>query len=131
MNNVSVCYELEYPITSTTGAVMDYPGGTLTLHLKYCRDGPNYQGGFRFQKVRACRHKADSYCTQQEIESSDCKLVEVLESSWVEELKTSSIYGKDDDWVMHHYMFYFPDEGCYEIVADSWEVLPEKEDTLS
>jgi len=131
VNNVSICYDLKYPITHTSGAVMDYPGGTLTLHLRYCRDGPNYQGGFQFQKVRACRHKADYYCSSWEVESSSCKLVEVLNSAWVEELKASSIDGGGDDWSMHHYMFYFPDEGCYEIVADSWEALPEKEDTLS
>ncbi|MCG8428144.1 MAG: hypothetical protein MI754_12375, partial [Chromatiales bacterium] len=113
-------------ITSISGALVNYPGGTLTLDIEYCRDGPNYRSGFKFQKVRACRHKAESYCSRWEIESSDCKLVEVLKSSWIEELKSKSIHGEDDNWVMHHFMFFFPDEGCYEVIAESWEVLPEK-----
>jgi hypothetical protein len=125
MAEIAICYDLKYPITSTSGAVVDFPGGVLTLSIEYCRDGPTYKSGFRFEKVRACRHKTDIYCSRWEIESSDCKLVEMMDSKWIDELKSQSLYGQDDDWVMHHYMFYFPDEGCYEVIAESWEVLPE------
>ena len=43
VSEVCVCYDLEYPITSTSGALVNYPGGTLTLDIEYCRDEPNYR----------------------------------------------------------------------------------------
>ena len=30
-----------------------------------------------------------------------------------------------------HYMIYFDGLGCYEVIAESWEALPEKEGSLN
>ena len=37
------------------------------------------------------------------------------------------MYGKDDDcFIMRHFMFSFGEEGCFEVIAELWELLPEK-----
>lgn len=124
MIEVVVCSELKGPITHTEGVEIAYPCGQLTLHFKYCRDGPICQGGYVFRNVRAFRHKVEAYCTMEEIETSDCRLVEILDSDWVKDLHASNIYDQEL-WPMRHYRFFFPDEGCYEVVAESWVPFPD------
>ena len=130
MSEILVCHALEYPITSTIGASVINDGGTLTLNIEYARDDAYcYYSGFKFSKIRAYRYKADAYCSLWEIEFSSCTLIEVLESRWIKELRSKSMYGKDDDcFIMRHFMFSFDEEGCFEIIAGSWELLPEKRD---
>jgi len=122
MVDVAVCNELERPISYTEEVDIAFSGGLLSMRYRYSRDGPMCKGGYLFRHVRAFRHKADAYCTKDELETSYCRLVEILESGWVGELQDSNMYD-EELWPMHHYRFFFPDEGCYEVVAESWEVL--------
>ena len=128
MNKILVCHALEYPITCEISASVVNDGGTLTLNIKYARDDSYcYCSGFRFRKIRAYRYKADAYRSLWEVEFSSCKLIEILESRWVKELRSKSMYGKDDDcFIMRHFMFSFGEEGCFEVIAELWELLPEK-----
>ena len=98
MNKILVCHALEYPITCEISASVVDDGGMLTLNIKYARDDPYcYCSGFRFRKIRAYRYKADAYRSLWKVEFSSCKLIEILESRWVKELRSKSMYGKDDD----------------------------------
>lgn len=119
MKDIETCYELKGLITSTIGAKLSSTGGVLELCLSYCLDEMEVETKIFFEKVRSYRYKADSYSSVWEVDSSSCRLIEIKKSSWVDELKKSYIYGKDD-WVMHHFVFYFPEEGSYEIVAEKW-----------
>jgi hypothetical protein len=54
-------------------------------------------------------------------------LVEVLDSSWVNELKGRVSEDLNDAWQLNHYMIYFDSDGCFEIIAASWSISPEME----
>jgi len=126
-------YSIPEPSTAmhSSGAKLDFGGGTLTLRYDYDRYSDDhfvgvFRSGLRFRAVRAFRHRAESHCTSWHVEGAYDTLVEIEGSEWVAELRTLSMARKMGDWEMHHYMIYLDSSGCYEIVAQSWEVLPEE-----
>lgn len=80
--------------------------------------------GLAFTRVRAYRFRADGECTAWHIAAYE-KLVEVLDSPWIEELMAVRVgtYGPLP-WPVRHFMAYFDDAGCFEIAAADWSVLP-------
>lgn len=129
---ITECYVLPEPTTSSISDVrLEFPGGTLSLYFDYDKDGIIYHSGLRFNKVRAHSHVAEMHCPAWKIKSAYDTLVKVTDSKWVEELRESTADDRRDSWTLNHYMIYFDSDGCYEIVADSWEALPEKEGALS
>lgn len=71
------------------------------------------------------------HCPAWRIENAYDKLVKLSESKWVDDLIESTSSDHRDSWILNHNMIYFDSDGCYEIIADSWEVLPEKEGSLN
>lgn len=132
MINTAECYTLLEPSTSSlSGVRLESPGGILCLYYDYDKDGVAYNGGLRFEKVRAYSHVAEIHCPAWKIENAYDKLIKLSESKWVEELIESTVSDQRDSWILNHYMIYFDSAGCYEIIADSWEALPEKGGALS
>jgi len=84
-----------------------------------------------FKKVRAHCHTAESHCPAWKIEKAYDHLVQISESKWVEELLKSTAEDQRRSWQLNHYMIYFDNDGCYEIIAESWKALPEKQGSLS
>lgn len=126
------CYVLPEPSTSSVSDVhLEFPGGTLKLYFDYDRDGVVYSGGLLFKSVRAHSHVAESHCPAWKIEKAYDTLVQVSDSKLVEELIESTAEDQRDSWKLNHYMIYFDGDGCYEIVSESWEELPEKQGSLS
>jgi hypothetical protein len=122
-------YVLNFPSTSkTSGVNLIYPGGELDLRYEYYNDKDDeiYRGGIRFHKVRALTQTAEIYCSAWKIEHSYDTLVKIVNSPWVEDLRSNPPDDLKYSWEMNHYMIYFDSDGCYEIVAASWEVLPEE-----
>ena len=120
--NRSVCYEIPGIISHTESIGCSQPGGLLTLRFEYCADGPMHRGGFCFHRIRAYRFKAVAYCEGEDISSPRCRLVKILASDWVRELNVVDRY-QQPVGPMKHYLFYYPDFGCYEVVAQSWSLL--------
>ena len=132
MVSTAECYTLPRPSTSSVSGVrLEFPGGILCLYFDYDRDGIIYNTGLRFEKVRAHSHVAEMHCPAWKIENAYDKLVKLSESTWIDELIESTSSDHRDSWILNHYMIYFDSDGCYEIIADSWEVLPEKEGSLN
>lgn len=128
----SECYVLPEPSTSSeTGVRLEFPGGVLCLYFDYDKDGVIYNSGLRFEKVRAHSHVAEMHCSAWKIEKAYDKLVNITGSKWVEELNESTADDQRNSWVLNHYMIYFDSGGCYEIIADSWSILPEKKGALA
>ncbi|PIQ43702.1 MAG: hypothetical protein COW05_03235 [Gammaproteobacteria bacterium CG12_big_fil_rev_8_21_14_0_65_46_12] len=126
------CYLLPEPSTSSVSGVrLEFPGGVLKLCFDYDRDGVVYNGGLLFKKVRAHCHTAESHCPAWKIEKAYDHLVQISESKWVEELLKSTAEDQRRSWQLNHYMIYFDSDGCYEIIAESWKALPEKQGSLS
>ncbi len=78
------------------------------------------EAGIRFFRARAFRFRAEAHCTVWHSRDAYNELVEIVDSEWVAEL-----YRPNHPWEMHHYMVYIEDSGCYEVVSESWDWLPE------
>lgn len=125
------CYILPEPSTSSiSGVRLEFPGGTLSLLFDYDKDGETYNSGLMFKKVRAHSHTAESHCPAMKIEASYDKLVKIFDSEIIKGLLKYTAEDQRDSWSLNHFMIYFDSDGCYEIIAESWEVLPEKEGSL-
>jgi hypothetical protein len=97
------------------------------LHFDYLRDGARYRGGIRFKRVSASLYHAERCETAWHIEAAD-ELVEVENSEWLKQVRAQTMKTYRDR-EMHHYMIRLDSTGVYEIIAESWEVLPEQEGT--
>lgn len=121
----------EASTSSISGVRLEFSGGTLSLLFDYDRDGEIYNGGLVFKKVRSHSHTAESHCPAWKIEASYDKLVKLSDSEIIKELLENTAKDQKNSWSLNHYMIYFDSDGCYEVVAESWEALPEKEGSLS
>ena len=101
-------------------------GGFPTLRFSYQHDGAAHRGGIRFKRVLATRTRSARCCTEWHIQEAYDTLVEVRDSSWVDELRADIPVRWRDEQEMHHYMIYLDSAGCFEVVAASWEALPEE-----
>ena len=116
-------YQMPVPSTELV------PGAGMcgnTLRFEYSRDGAVYRGGIRFNRVLAVRSRAERCCTAWHIEGAFDTLVEVDNSAWVEEILADIAERWRNAWETHHYMIYLDSAGCFEIIAASWDVLPEE-----
>ena len=104
----------------TTEAVFHYP----EIRYGYERDGTIYKAGICFHGAAAVRQRAERCCKVWHIEDTYDTLVEVVDSPWVREIRDDTDERWRDHWEMHHYMIYL--ESCFEIIADSWEVISEE-----
>lgn len=132
MNSTSDCYLLPEPSSSSeSGVRMEFPGGNLCLYFDYDKNGVIFNHGLSFEKVRAHKFTAESHCPAWKIEKSYDNLVQILDSKDVKELIEATVEDKQKSWKLNHYIIYFDSLGCYEIIAESWKVLPEKEGSLT
>ena len=115
-------YTVPVPSTSFTTHAY-YDGQTEAIRFGYGKDGAKREGGIKFNKVLAVRTRSERCCTAWHIDGAYDTLAEVEGSSWVGELRADTQEQWRDKWAMHHYMIYLDSVGCFEIIADSWEVL--------
>jgi hypothetical protein len=129
---VDDCYVLPEPSTSSeSGVRLDFPGGVLNLYFDYDKEGVVYSSGIVFKNVRAHAHTAETHCPAWKIEASYDKLVRLVRSELVEELLNNTPEDLKSPSSMNHYMIYFDSDGCYEVVAEAWEVLPERQGNIN
>jgi hypothetical protein len=111
-------------ITSDVVAVLE--GGDLTLRFQFDRDGALIESGLVFSKVRAHQWRAESHCTAWHIEGAYDTIVEVENSTWVNELLIAEPAETWGRWVIRHFMLFLDSAGCFEVAAESWALLPEE-----
>lgn len=88
--------------------------------------GACFRSGIRFKGVVAQRRRAESCSTMWHHEADD-RLVEVENSDWLEEVYGDTGESRHKYWKdKHHYMIYIGDGGPLEVIADSWELMPEE-----
>jgi hypothetical protein len=123
MGSKKSLYQIPLPSTEFEGGV-SFCGHFL--RFQYRRDGAPYHSGIRFNKTASSRTRAERCCTAWHVEGGYDTLVEVEGSTWVEEIRGDTQAMWRDKWEMHHYMIYLDSAGCFEVIAESWEVLPEE-----
>lgn len=122
MTDVNTLQRISVPSTEIDGVSVTDQEGALVLRFELPPDSPAAEEGFRFPWVRAYRHRAELYCTEEHLEAYDT-LVEIRNSPWVAELKACAAPEWRDRFAMNHYMIYLDSAGCYEVVAESWAIL--------
>lgn len=116
--------ELPAPSTSfTPDPLFESSGGEALLRFEWRRDGMPVRGGLRFEKVGAYRHRAERFCTAWHVEGVYDVLTEVVDSSWVTELRAAEYMETPG---LRHFMLYVDSAGCYEVAASDWSWLPEE-----
>lgn len=122
MNSQKPLYKVPLPSTSFEG---DANLCANVIRFQYYRDGVLYRSGIRFIAMPAIRTRAERCCKAWHLEAYDT-LVEVENSPWVEEIRADMQEMWRDKWEMHHFMIYLDSAGCFEVIAESWEALPEE-----
>jgi hypothetical protein len=124
MTSKKPLHTVPVPSTSfTTEAYFDGQGSSPAIRFEYVKDGIKHQGGIKFTRVLAVRTRSERCCTAWHIDGVYDTLVEVEDSPWVKEMRADTSEQWRDKWAMHHYMIYLDSTGCFEVIADSWEVL--------
>jgi hypothetical protein len=120
--SIKVLYELPLMASSPNDGVSFWD----VVRFDYPRDHVWYRGAIRFKGIAAKRER-NEHCTTELNEESYHKLIEVENSDWVKEVRADND-GRWGDlgWQMHHYMIYVEDDAALEVIADSWELLPEE-----
>ena len=89
----------------------------------YVRDGVEYKSGLRFNRIRASRLLSEPFCTAWHIEDAYDTLVEIKNSTWINEFDKKL---HKEAWELHHYLIYLDSAGSFEFIAKDWELLPEE-----
>lgn len=98
--------------------------GAFILSFEYWRGPQRFRGRVRFDSVRAYRYRTEGHSTAWHMGDTFNAVHEVVGSEWVAELAADEHTGTR--WEMHHFLVYLDDDGCYEVVAQSWSLLPEE-----
>jgi len=120
----------EVPVPSTAFIREAYLVDCYELRYRYKLDGKLIDGGIRFKWVSALRQRAERCCKSWHIKAYDT-LVEIENSEWATEIREDTVPWHRDFKGHHHYMIYLDSMGCYEFIADSWEVIEEVYDQNS
>ncbi len=117
------------PVASTS---FDNGGAYMlldTIRYDYGREGSHYRSGVRFKRPIATRTYSENASKAWHIEGAYDTLVEIENSPWVAEIQaaTADIQRRfGQKWELHHYMIYLDSSGTFEVIAESWEALPEE-----
>jgi len=95
-------------------------GLSPAIRFSYEKDSVIHEGGLKFSRVVAVRMRAERSCTKWHIEAAYDILVEIGDSSWIQEVRSDAQAEWQDKWLMHHYMIYLDSVGCFEVLAESW-----------
>lgn len=116
------------PVPSTSFLKEAYWDGSRfpsAIRFIYEVDGSDRQVGIEFFRPMVVRKVAESFCTVEHIEGCYDTLVEVEPSSWKEEMFTPDAQSKSRLSELHHYMIYLDSVGCFEILAERFNVSEE------
>lgn len=117
----------EVPVPSNEFEVEAYFCKSSILY-SYFKNGKQYRSGIKFHKIKEYARHSEVTCQGFHVEDVYDNLVEIKSSEWVKEIHEMTLdyqVKRSESWIMNHYMIYLED-GCFEIIAESWEVLPEE-----
>lgn len=127
MNTKKPLYTVPVPSTNfSTEAYWDGKGVLPAIRFSYEKDDMQYRSGIAFGRVLAFRKRAERCCKPWHIEGTYDTLVEIENSSWLEEMRADTAEQWRDKWPMRHYMIYLDSVGCFEVIAESWSALPDE-----
>ncbi len=121
------------PVCSTefyTGAF--YYNNRILFDYRKDEEGPMVRSGISFYMPLAMRIHRERCLKRRHFENCFDVLVEIEDSSWLKEIlenvpdRYKLPQDKYNAMNCKHYMIYL-DSSCYEVIAQSWSILPEQE----
>ena len=119
-HTTSLCSEL--PGEALFNVSLRKQGSSVSIHFECEDDEKVFPAELSFTKVRAYQHVAESHCPAWKIEAAYATLVLVKDSEWVAELCEATSADRRENWVMNHYLIYFDEDGCFEVIAEDWSL---------
>lgn len=119
-------FDLPSPSTeSVTDASLHLYGRRAAIRFDYLLDGKPRRSALLFSGVAATRSRSERCCTSTHIKSFDA-LIEIVDSQWVKTQceEISEMYRAE--FAVRHYSIYFDSVGCFELLAEGFEVMPEE-----
>jgi hypothetical protein len=117
------------PIASTEfaeQAFWDGRGPAPSIRYAIKKGSKVVRTGLSFARVAAMRARSERCCTAWHVDGVYDVLAEVEDSPWVEELRAETQAQWRDRWQMRHFIIYLDSSGCFEVVAESWAIVPEE-----
>lgn len=105
-------------------------GETSTIHgdyvitFKYYKDGNKYLAGIKFNRIRFVSYTTEGVMHLYQVQPSDT-IIEVNDSNLLAQINRI-IIDRQINYPnpFHHYIIKF--DGCHEVIAEGWELLPEE-----
>ncbi len=122
-NSIKILYELPVHSHAPNDAVSFWD----FVRFEIIPRGACFRSGIQFKGVVAQRLRGENCATPWHHEADD-KLVEVEDSVWLKEIYDDTYESWRHLWRQekHHYMIYLDELGAFEVIADSWELMPEE-----
>lgn len=118
--------EITTPSTAITKeAWTERVGADLFLRYEFDRDGRLFSSGIVFRKVRATQWRAEAHCGIWHLSDTYDTVCEVENSAWVLDLQTAGTHSARTEWNLRHFAIYLDSSGCFEVVSESCELLPD------
>ncbi len=93
-------------------------------------ESKTYNSGLRFKNVKAHSSSAELHCADWKSDALD-KLMRIDQSPWKKKLLENLTSNPCDSEIMNHYLIYFDGTGSIEVIAESWEELPQRPGSLT
>ena len=103
---------------------VEFRSGDLLISYSFWEQDVERSSGIHFGNVLAFQRRADIYSTAWHLEGYD-RVVEIENSTWVDELREAALPRWRDHWTMRHFMTYIDGEGAFEVVAEDVLLTPD------
>ena len=123
-----VVRHLELPAPSTdsiTDASLLLFGRSVLVKYDYYRDESPHRAALCFKGVVSTKSRSERCCTSWHVKAFDV-LLEIVESQWLVDQREDISPRYRDEFTARHFMIYFDSVGCFEVLADDFELIPEE-----
>lgn len=101
-----------------------FRSGDVLLDYTFWSKDVLRESGIHFGNVLAFQRRADIYCTAWHLTGHD-KVVEIVDSEWVHELREAAELTWREHWNMRHFLVYIDGEGAFEVIAEEVLLTPD------
>ncbi|HYL99228.1 MAG TPA: hypothetical protein VEZ90_09755 [Blastocatellia bacterium] len=122
--------ELPIPQSGCGDTRVTADGLSLLVEYEYRKDASDLIGGIRFRGLIAYRFRNEFHSGGYPPESYE-SIAEAVDSPWLEELAELEPASLREAETKHHYAAFLSSNGCLEVAADTFEVIPPRCGVLS
>jgi hypothetical protein len=121
MNNKKKLYTTPKPSTSfISEAFLDYTETDPMIRYEYLDNKTTVARGIKFINTYALKTRSERCCSVWHIEDAFDTLLEIENSSWIEEVSRDIPLEYRSDWKPRHFMIYLDSVGSFEFLAEDW-----------